>query len=124
METYKAKSGISINVKLQSGRHKHVCFEMQSNGESIYTTSNQALATALDNDPRCGVLYRKEEQVKEERQQVREEEVKAQEVEVYCLDDAKQYLADKFGVPKSAMKKKADILDIAKRNGVLFTGDF
>ena len=98
---------------------------MQSNGESIYTTSNQTLAAALDKDPRCGVLFVREEAREAEVQ--KEEEAKAaevQEVEVYCMDDAKQYLIDTFGVPKSAMKKKADIVEIAKRNGVLFTGDF
>ena len=35
-----------------------------------------------------------------------------------CNDDAKDYMADKFGVSRSKMRSRADIEKVAAENGV------
>lgn len=44
------------------------------------------------------------------------------EVEVTSLQEAKVYLMEKFGVDASFLKRKANILEVAAQNGVVFKG--
>lgn len=128
MSTYIAESGISLNIKLESGHYKHVCFELQTNGQSVFVTEDKSLIEAMDKSHRNGVLYKKEKENMAEKKDDGGEkseigEVEIKEVEVECLDDAKEYLVNEFGIPKTAVKKKADVLNAAKMNGVKFVGE-
>lgn len=125
-KVYISPSGISLNVKLASGHYKHVCFDMQSNGTSIYVTDSAGVIEALDNDSRCGKLYRAEDMAEAEAQSAdaeAEKKPEMKEVEVSCLADAKEWLARECGVPRSVMRSKTSILLAAKENDVVFTGN-
>lgn len=121
-KTYIAQSGISLNVKLKSGKHAHVCFDMQSNGTSVYVTSNKTIIEALEADKRYGEWYKEMELPKVARM-AEEEKHEAKEIEVTCLADAKEYLAMEHGVPRSSMRTKTAILLAAKANDVVFIGN-
>lgn len=124
-KTYIAASGISINVKLASGHAKHICFDMQSNGTSIYSTDKAVIIEALENDSRFGSLYKEMSMPKAAAQSApvgEEKKPKIKEVEVECLADAKEYLAQECGVPRSIMRSKTAILTAAKENDIVFKG--
>lgn len=43
-------------------------------------------------------------------------------IEVACLDDAKQYLVDNFGIAVRNLRSKKAIEDAATQNGIVFVG--
>ena len=57
-----------------------------------------------------------------------EEEIKAEEakktstIKVASIEDARDYLVDKFGAVKSELRSRKAIEDCAKVNGVIFEG--
>ena len=44
------------------------------------------------------------------------------EVQVSCLDDAKDYLSDKFGISRTKLRSQEGIEKAAAANGVRFIG--
>lgn len=125
-KTYRSSAGISINVRMKSGHYKHVCFDMQSNGTSIFVTDSENLIEALDNDKRCGNLYTAVEEPAAaalDEAEAGTAEHKVKEVEVECLADAKEWLARECGVPRSVMRSKTSILLAAKENDIVFVGN-
>ena len=118
-KTYKAKTCISVNVRLKSGKSKYITFTPQTLGTSIYTTANTDIQNALERHPRFGKSFNMVEEqaeaapVAEQVSQEKEEIVKA----FRCLDDAKEYLADKFGVSRTKLKTRAAAEETAKAHG-------
>lgn len=51
-----------------------------------------------------------------------EEAKEMKKVEVACLDDAKQYLVDNFGIAVRNLRSKKAIEDAATQNGIVFVG--
>lgn len=43
-------------------------------------------------------------------------------ISVSCLDDAKDYLSDKFGISRTKLRSKKSIIEAAEQNGIVFEG--
>ena len=43
-------------------------------------------------------------------------------ISVSCLDDAKDYLSDKFGISRTKLRSTKSIIEAAKQNGIEFEG--
>jgi hypothetical protein len=135
LKRYKSKSCVSINVVLPTGGNTHVSFSPVTGGGSVYYTDNENIQKGLERHPKYGRLFvidtvasaqkpviKKQGTVAEKAaagQQPTESAVKkAVEVKMACNDDAKDYVADKFGVSRSKMRSRADIEKVATENGV------
>ena len=76
----------------------------------------------------CKDLRKIEEAPKEEKLEIAEnieeapvvETPTVETVEVTCNDDAKDYMAEKFGVARSKMRSREQIEKVAKEYGVVF----
>ena len=148
LKKYKAKSLISISVTLATGGNTHISFSPVTGGGSVYYTENEKIQAGLEGHPKYGKLFTLEETVAnatgttakaagttakavvpqpttEEGTQQGEEGASdgegtgsVYELKAACNDDAKDWLADKFGVSRSKMRSRQDIEKVAENNGV------
>lgn len=104
----------------------HVSFVSMSDGSSNYTTDNSDIQYGIERHYQFGKLFRlsaiEEETapVVEEAPAVEKEEKRV--VKVSDLAMAKDFLADTFGVSRTALRSEKSILEQAAMHGVEFTG--
>lgn len=157
MKTYRAKSDVSINVVLKSGKSKHVSFLPMTGGGSVFRTADKDVQEALEKHYKFGKLFKlvpdaapatktakkqvlkvvTDEQpageIPDEDQNTGDEgtveEYEDAEnadglrtVAVTCLSDAKEYLADTYGISRTSLRSKAKIEEAAAANGIKFEG--
>ena len=58
---YKAKSDVSINVSLPSGKNLHIAFSPITNGGSVYYTDVEDVQKGLEDHSKFGKLFRLDE---------------------------------------------------------------
>ncbi len=125
---------MSINVVLSNKKNLHISFVPLSNGSSTFTTDNKELIRAIESHYNFGKLFRlhstQEENVEPSADIVREKaddteaeqaaEDVLKEITVSDLAAAKDYLADKFGISRTALRSKKAIDEQAATKGVKF----
>lgn len=130
-KVYQAGSDLSFSVNMKNG-HRRIVFEPQSHGTSVYSTRDTEeqkaiekhywyedkfwLLEAVDEKKAAAEAKKKAEAIAKKS----EDEKNTHFVE--DLQDAKDYLADKYGVSRTKMKTKEEILAIAKEHGVELEG--
>lgn len=145
---YKSSSHVSLSVMLAIGKSVHVTFTPQTGGGSVLYTADERLQRGLERHPRYGKLFRLVEESprsnvarvaaanagRAERQagadQVAadcapdgtEAAAKKRVVKVTCIDDAKEWLVDKYGLSRTKLRSKKSILEAAESRGVEFQG--
>lgn len=141
LKIYKSKSQVSVTVRLKSGSNTHITFQPQTGGGSIYYTKDDIVQDGLESHPKFGRLFKlvgaQEEKKVDGGYAVIAGKVEAndegngpEEAEgakqsasgatftASCNDDAKEYLAEKYGVKRSLMRTKDQILAAAQQHGV------
>lgn len=130
-KTYQGYSDLAFNVKVDGGQTR-VVFDGQSKGTSIFSTRDTKLQKAIESHSWYGDKFFILEEVDEKKLETEnkkkaaakakkaEEELKTHQV--VDIADAKDYLADTFGISRTKMKTKEDILAIAKENNVVLEG--
>ncbi|WP_315353875.1 hypothetical protein [Hoylesella nanceiensis] len=130
---YSSDSHIAINVLLENGNSMHIAFTPISNGGSTYNTEVEVIQNALENHYRYNdlfVLDREEDTnapIEEPTQNTeedpnQEEESNIRKVKVNDLGEAKDYLAETFGVSRTSLRGQKAILEAAKANNIEFEG--
>lgn len=141
---YKSKSCISISVALSTGGCAHISFSPMTVGGSTFYTDDAVLQEGLEKHPKFGKLFELVEQDQSKRQAAKTylqpqpkddagqddiSDAKAasvpepgsiREITVQCNEDAKDYLAEKFGISRSKLRNRASIDEAGKANGVVF----
>lgn len=130
-KTYKGYSDLAFNVMVD-GKPRRVSFEPQSHGSSIYNTRDVKEQKGIEAHPWFNDKFWLESEVDEVKQAAEAKKkaaAKAKKAEaekkthlVEDLADAKDYLADEYGISRSKMKTKEDILEIAKEHNVELVG--
>lgn len=128
---YSSGSHIAVSVILKSGKSTHVSFTPLSNGHSVYATSSEEMQEALEKHWRFGDLFvlshvedDSEAKKTEDNEAVQEEvaEDGLRKVKVSDLGEAKNYLAETFGISRTSLRSQKTIVETAKENGVEFEG--
>ncbi len=57
-KTYKANTNVSINVVFANKKNLHISFMPQSDGSSVFVTSDEAVQKAIENHCKFGRLFR------------------------------------------------------------------
>lgn len=126
---------MSVTVRLKSGSNTHITFQPQTGGGSIYYTKDDIVQDGLESHPKFGRLFKLVGAQEEVKPAVKKVEANndgngPEEVEgakqaasgatftASCNDDAKEYLAEKYGVKRSLMRNKDQILAAAQQHGV------
>lgn len=123
---YIAKSHISISVKLSDGANVHISFSPLTGGnKSALYTNDEALQQALEKHPRYGKLFHLDTTFQPV-VAVKTEETPApkriKKVKVSCIDDAKEYLCDKYEVSRTKLNNEKAIKEFAAGKNIEFVG--
>lgn len=129
---YQAGTDLSFSVMVGNERVR-VVFEGKTMGCSIYGTRDKKLQKAIEshywfNDKfflKEAVDEKKEAAEAKKRAAVKTKKKAAEEKKTHIVtdfEDARDYLAETFGVSRSKLKTKEDILSIAKEKGVELEG--
>lgn len=126
IKTYEARAKISINISINGG-YKHISFMPLSNGKSVYYSKNKEECEAIEKHHRFNDLFTlvsvKEDKVetkKEEIETPKKAEIKV--VKVRDVSEAKDYLAETFGISRSSLRSTNAIKEQADAYGVEFEG--
>ena len=129
---YQAGTDLSFSVMVGNERVR-VVFEGKTMGCSIYGTRDEKLQKAIESHYwfkdkfflKEAVDEKKEAAEAKKRAAAKTKKKAAEEKKTHIVtdfEDAKDYLAETFGVSRSKMKTKEDILAIAKEKGVELEG--
>ena len=129
---YQAGTDLSFSVMVGNERVR-VVFEGKTMGCSIYCTRDEKLQKAIEshywfNDKfflKEAVDEKKEAAEAKKRAAAKTKKKAAEEKKTHIVtdfEDARDYLAETFGVSRSKLKTKEDILSIAKEKGVELEG--
>lgn len=129
---YQAGTDLSFSVMVGNERVR-VVFEGKTMGCSIYGTRDEKLQKAIESHYWFKDKFFLVEAVDEKKEAAEAKKRAAAKIKkkaaeekkthvVTDIEDAKDYLAETFGVSRSKMKTKDDILAIAKENGVELEG--
>lgn len=130
-KVYIANTDVAFTINYGDKR-KRISFTSKSgNSGSVYFTSDELVQEGIEKHPWYGDKVMLRESVDEERlaqeAAAKEDERKSKESEalVHHVDspnEAKDYLADKFGISRSKMRSVSAILQVAKECGVVLDG--
>lgn len=130
-KTYKAGSDLAFSVRMNGGLRR-IVFVGQTMGTSVYSTRDEKEQKAIESHYWFNDKFWISEEVDEKKvaaeakkkaaaaKKKAAEEKKTHQVTDF--EDARDYLADEFGVSRSKMKTKDDILAIAQEKGVELEG--
>ena len=129
---YQAGTDLAFSVMVGNERMR-ILFEGKSTGSSVYMTRDPKVQKAIEshywfNDKFFlveSIDEKKEAADAKKKAAAKNKKKVADEKKTHVVtdvEDAKDYLAETYGVSRSKMKTKEDILDIAKEKGVELEG--
>lgn len=129
--TYQAGTDLAFSVMVGNERVR-IVFEGKTMGSSVYMTRDPKLQKAIESHYwfkdkffLAESVDEKKEAAEAKKKAAAKTKKKADEKKTHIVtdvEDAKEYLAETFGVSRSKMKTKDDILAIAKEKGVELEG--
>ena len=121
---YQAGTDLSFSVMVGNERVR-VVFEGKTMGCSIYGTRDEKLQKAIESHYWFKDKFFLVEAVDEKKEAAEAKKRAAEEKKTHIVtdfEDARDYLAETFGVSRSKLKTKEDILSIAKEKGIELEG--
>lgn len=120
---YTSSARVVIGIVTDNGGNMRLAFNPLTGGGSYFETSDEQLQKAIERNSGFGRSFVCHEVVEEETPAPVVEEPKGpKQVKLTSLDDAKDYLAEKFGISRTKLRSKAAIIAAAEENGIEFTG--
>lgn len=130
-KTYQGYSDLAFSVKMDGGMRR-IVFDGQTSGTSIYCTRDAKEQKAIESHRWFNDKFWLIEEVDEKKLEADAKKKAAAKTKkaaeekkthiVTDFEDARDYLAETFGVSRSKLKTKEDILTIAKEKGVELEG--
>lgn len=129
---YQAGTDLAFSVMVGDERMR-IVFEGKTMGNSVYMTRDQNVQKAIESHYWFNDKFFLAESIDEKKEAAEEKKKAAAKTKkkvadekkthvVTDVEDAKDYLAETYGVSRSKMKTKEDILAIAKEKGVELEG--
>lgn len=129
---YQAGTDLAFSVMVGNERMR-IVFEGKTMGSSVYMTRDPKVQKAIESHYWFKDKFFLAESIDEKKEAAEVKKKAAAKTKkkvadekkthrVTDFEDAKDYLAETFGVSRSKMKTKEDILAIAKENGVELEG--
>ena len=130
----KYQAGIDLAFSVMVGDERmRIVFEGKTMGNSVYMTRDPNVQKAIESHYWFNEKFFLAESIDEKKEAAEEKKKAAAKTKkkvadekkthvVTDIEDAKDYLAETYGVSRSKMKTKEDILAIAKEKGVELEG--
>ncbi|MCU6767834.1 hypothetical protein OCV73_02530 [Barnesiella propionica] len=144
LKRYIAKTNISVNIILPSGKSTHITFSPLTGGSSVFYTDDKDIQQGLKQHRKMGKLFKEDALPGEAEIKKIEKQIILTETEgainrdmednkesgtngstiiyVSCLEDAKDYLSEKFGISRTKLRSTKAIKEAAEANGITFEG--
>lgn len=131
LKVYIANTDVAFTVNVGDKRKRVSFISKSGNNGSVYFTSDPLEQEGIEKHPWYGEKVTLRESIDEKalaaeaERKKKELEKKQEEALVHHVDspnEAKDYLADKFGISRSKMKTVSSILAVAKECGVVLEG--
>jgi hypothetical protein len=121
---YTSSARVVIGVITEDGGYTRIAFHPLTGGGSYFETSDEKLQRAIERNSgyRRSFIGREVEEQVAPAPVIEEEPKGPKQVNVASLDDAKDYLAEKFGYSRTKLRSKAAILAAAEESGIEFIG--
>lgn len=120
---YTSSARVVIGVVTENGENMRVAFHPLTGGGSYFETSDEKLQEAIERNAGYGKSFIGYEVEKvPDPAPVKQEKKGPKQVNVASLDDAKDYLAERFGYSRTKLRSKSAILAAAEESGIEFTG--
>ena len=116
-KTYLSKTEISINVSV-AGRHRHISFTPMTLGGSFLTTDDADVQQAVEAHPKFGRQITVQEEVVFVPLTETEEAEQDETLRFACYADAKEYLAQRFGISRTRLRQTAQIHELAEKHHI------
>lgn len=124
LKKYFAHTDVAFTIKA-AGDLKHISFTPQTLGSSVYFTRDEAEQQGIESHPWFGRKVILAETIDEEKVAAEQKEAAVVAAEsnknehrVTSIADAKEYVADRFGISRSQLRSKSAITEAAEANGV------
>ena len=121
---YQAGTDLAFSVMVGNERMR-IVFDGKSVGCSVYMTRDPKVQKAIESHYWFNDKFFLVESIDEKKEAAEAKKKVADEKKTHVVtdvEDAKDYLAETYGVSRSKMKTKEDILAIAKEKGVELEG--
>ena len=121
---YQAGTDLAFSVMVGDERMR-IVFEGKTMGSSIYMTRDPKVQKAIESHYWFNDKFFLAESIDEKKAAAKAKKKVADEKKTHVVtdvEDAKDYLAETYGVSRSKMKTKEDILAIANEKGVELEG--
>lgn len=123
---YIAHSQVNLSVLMPNGKSTRVSFIPLTGKGSYFYTNDTELQEALEKHHRYGSLFSIDKRFSDAPKKDTSMDVKIEkpvtEVMVSCLDDAKDYLSEKFGESRTKMRTSKAIEELAATHNIVFIG--
>ena len=125
IKTYISYSDISINVHTNK-KNVHITFRPYSaNKGSVFKTDDRDIQIAIERHYNFGKLFFLKEEYEvittpQEEEIVSGDKLEIIEVKVNSMQEAKDYLADKYGISRTALRNPKSIEAEAEKYGIKF----
>lgn len=129
IKRYKSTTDISINVVMKkSKKNLHISFTAQSDGSSYYLTDDKEVQYAIEHHYQFGKKFKLDTAYKEEskiadssnKNDGSSEAESIQTIMVADMTEARDYLAENFGISRTRLRGEDSIAEYAKAHNIQF----
>lgn len=118
---YSSSARVVIGVVLDDGSNMRIAFHPMTGGGSYFVTSSERLQKAIEGHSGYGKTFIGNDVAEEQKPAAVAEEPKGpKQIKVSSIEDAKDYLADRFGLSRTKLRSKAAITEAAAANNIEF----
>jgi hypothetical protein len=117
---YKSGSILHISIILPNGASRHISFNDAANGTSSLITDDKDMQEGLESHHGFGTMFTCEDINESKEKEPTDVIVKTNIVEVSDLQEAQDYLIDKFNISRTKIRSEASVNKVAKSNGIEF----
>lgn len=125
---YISATVISLNIMYKGKYKRHLCFDAAACSGSSYTTPDEEEQKAIEAHPMYGKTfspdpyYQQPVVADEDEEDAADDAVEFETVAVSSLTEARDYLAENFGVARTKLRSREAIINAASANHIQFTG--
>ena len=121
IKVYKSRSCVSVSARMKNGTNVRVSFTPITGKGSVFYTDNERLQEALEKHPKFGRLFFLDGSATQSQSTGENDgEGLTREIKAMCNDDAKDYLAEKYGISRSKLRTRSQIEDAGIEYGIRF----
>ena len=120
IKTYCAATHVSISVILKNKKYLRIAFAPMTRGGSSFSTADKEIQEALEKHAGFGKMFKVSAVVDDTPKKAEKVEKEIKVVEVPSINDAREYLVERFNGSWTKLKTQEAIMNAGLANGIKF----